>query len=143
MTQNFNKPGHEHFCEHCSKPISCEWIESQIDGPCNLDDWYLCFECSHIDAAKQAESLDAYKAALAKAYPPEPEIPPENEWNETVDQLLDKYCVDVIEEIVHDAAAQLAANANNEGRAGQVNFLKVVCGWSDEDICHAINERVG
>ena len=39
--------------------------------------------------------------------------------------------------IVHDAAAAMASNSNNEGLSGQIEFLKNA-GWSDEDIKQAL-----
>jgi len=39
--------------------------------------------------------------------------------------------------VVHDAASGLGSDANNDGLHGQVEFLKVVCGWSDEEILEA------
>ena len=44
-----------------------------------------------------------------------------------------------LDEIVHDAAAAMASNSNNEGLAGQIEFLKNA-GWSDEDIKQALEE---
>ena len=48
----------------------------------------------------------------------------------------------MLDDIVHDAASSLAASANNGGRKEQVNFLKVVCGWSDEEILAKAEEMV-
>ena len=45
-----------------------------------------------------------------------------------------------LDDIVHDAASQLATNANNEGIDGQLNFLMDTCGWSSEDITNSIGE---
>ena len=43
-----------------------------------------------------------------------------------------------LDELVHDAAAALASNANNEGITGQIAFLKGIAGWSDDDILNAL-----
>ena len=42
--------------------------------------------------------------------------------------------------IVHDAASNLASNANNEGIDGQINFLLDTCGWTSQDVLNAIKE---
>tara|TARA_Y100001970_G_scaffold259516_1_gene340562 strand:- start:7654 stop:7836 length:183 start_codon:yes stop_codon:yes gene_type:complete len=39
-----------------------------------------------------------------------------------------------LDEVVHDAAASMASNSNNEGLMGQISFLRTIAGWSDEDI---------
>ena len=44
-----------------------------------------------------------------------------------------------LDELVHDAAASMASNSNNEGLAGQVEFLKAVAGWRDADIKQALS----
>lgn len=44
--------------------------------------------------------------------------------------------------LVHDAASDLATKANNNGVHGQIEFLKVVCGWSDEDIFKEVSKIV-
>ena len=41
---------------------------------------------------------------------------------------------DDLDGIVHEAASSLASNSNNEGVTGQIEFLKIIAGWSDEDI---------
>ena len=46
----------------------------------------------------------------------------------------------MLDDTVHDAASQLASNANNEGIDGQLNFLMDTCGWSSEDILNKIGE---
>ena len=43
-----------------------------------------------------------------------------------------------LDEIVRDAAAAMASNSNNEGLRGQIEFLRVIAGWSDEDIKRAL-----
>ena len=43
-----------------------------------------------------------------------------------------------LDEVVHDAAASMASNSNNEGLSGQIAFLKIIAGWSDEDIKQAL-----
>ena len=45
--------------------------------------------------------------------------------------------------IVHDAAAAMASNSNNEGLRGQIEFLKIIAGWSDEDIKQALEADNG
>jgi hypothetical protein len=40
----------------------------------------------------------------------------------------------------HQAASSLASNANNEGVKGQIDFLRTVCGWSEEEILNATEE---
>jgi len=44
-----------------------------------------------------------------------------------------------LDEVVHDAAASMASNASNEGLSGQIDFLKIIAGWSDQDIKEAID----
>ena len=39
-----------------------------------------------------------------------------------------------LDDIVHNAASEMASNSNNEGLRGQVEFLTVICGWSEKDI---------
>ena len=48
-------------------------------------------------------------------------------------------CAD-LDSVVHGAASSLGSNANNGGLHGQVEFLKVVCGWSDEEILKAARQ---
>ena len=43
-----------------------------------------------------------------------------------------------LDEIVHDAAAAMASNSNNEGLSGQIEFLRIIAGWTDEDIKQAL-----
>ena len=43
----------------------------------------------------------------------------------------------MLDNLVHDAASGLGSQANNEGMKGQINFLKVICGWTDEAIIEA------
>ena len=51
------------------------------------------------------------------------------EWCEQND--IEPYDLD---EIVHEAASSMASDSNNEGITGQIEFLKAIAGWSDEDI---------
>jgi hypothetical protein len=44
----------------------------------------------------------------------------------------------VLDETTHEAAGQLAANANNGGLKDQVEFLLTVAGWSEDDILQAV-----
>ena len=39
-----------------------------------------------------------------------------------------------VDEAVIDAALAMASNANNEGLSGQIEFLLIIAGWSEEDI---------
>lgn len=39
-----------------------------------------------------------------------------------------------MDELVHEAAADVAAEANNGGLESQIAFLKERCGFEDEDI---------
>jgi len=39
-----------------------------------------------------------------------------------------------LDDIVHDAASQMASNANNGGVDEQIEFLTVISGWTEEDI---------
>lgn len=48
------------------------------------------------------------------------------------------YSEEDLDDIVQDAASDLATNANNGGIREQVNFLIVVCGWSEEDIYNRV-----
>jgi hypothetical protein len=45
-----------------------------------------------------------------------------------------------LDEIVHDAASQLATNANNSGIANQIEFLTTTCGWSERSIHDALHD---
>jgi hypothetical protein len=45
-----------------------------------------------------------------------------------------------LDEIVHEAASSIASNSNNEGLSGQVEFLKDVAGWGDENIKRALSQ---
>ena len=47
---------------------------------------------------------------------------------------------ELLDEVVQDAASRLASNANNDGMKSQLEFLTVVCGWSDEDVVEALKE---
>lgn len=48
---------------------------------------------------------------------------------------------EILDEVVHDAASQLASNANNHGERGQIEFLTTVCGWDSKDIEREIRLR--
>ena len=48
----------------------------------------------------------------------------------------------MLDEVVHDAASRLASNANNDGMKSQLEFLTVVCGWSDEEIAADLSEKM-
>jgi hypothetical protein len=43
-----------------------------------------------------------------------------------------------LDNLVHDAASQLASNANNGGIEDQLNFLMNTCGWTSEDITNKL-----
>jgi hypothetical protein len=43
-----------------------------------------------------------------------------------------------LDDVVHDAASAMASNANNNGCHSQIEFLKHLAGWSDEDILKAL-----
>ena len=49
---------------------------------------------------------------------------------------------DDLDEIVHDAASSMASNSNNEGITGQIEFLKIIAGWSDEDIIDTLYQLI-
>lgn len=42
-----------------------------------------------------------------------------------------------LDEACHDAASAMASNANNEGTSGQIEFLRIVCGFTDNEILEA------
>jgi len=44
---------------------------------------------------------------------------------------------EMLDDVVHDAANTLAANANNGGLRGQVNFLLIICGQTADEIVNA------
>ena len=46
-----------------------------------------------------------------------------------------------LDELVIDAALSLASNAKPEGLRGQVNFLKCMCGWTDEEVIKALIDQ--
>ena len=46
-----------------------------------------------------------------------------------------------LDDLVHDAASSMASNSNNEGLSGQIDFLKIIAGWSDEDIINFIEDN--
>ena len=43
-----------------------------------------------------------------------------------------------LDELVHDAAGQLAAHANNHGVEGQLKFLHRDCGWKYSEIWKSV-----
>jgi len=45
-----------------------------------------------------------------------------------------------LDEVVHDAASQLASNANNDGMSSQVDFLITTCGWTEDQILSELGE---
>ena len=47
-----------------------------------------------------------------------------------------------LDEIVIDAASTQASLANNKGKHGQIDYLIMCCGWSEDDIVCAVNEFV-
>lgn len=47
----------------------------------------------------------------------------------------------MLDEVVHDAASQLASSVNNDGMKSQLEFLTVVCGWSDEQVVAVLSEK--
>lgn len=49
---------------------------------------------------------------------------------------------DDLDEIVHEAASSMASNSNNEGVTGQLEFLKVIAGWSDKDIIDTLFQLI-
>ena len=44
-----------------------------------------------------------------------------------------------LDELVHTAANEMASNANNDGIQGQISFLKIIAGWSNEDIIETLS----
>lgn len=47
-----------------------------------------------------------------------------------------------LDEIVHEAASSMASDCNNEGITGQIEFLKIIAGWSDEDIIDTLSQLI-
>lgn len=43
-----------------------------------------------------------------------------------------------MDDIVQEAASELASGANNNGIDGQLDFLLETCGWSPEDILNKL-----
>lgn len=43
-----------------------------------------------------------------------------------------------LDDLVHDAASELATAANNNDIDGQLDFLLETCGWSPEDILNKV-----
>ena len=39
-----------------------------------------------------------------------------------------------LDELVHEAASNMASNANNEGMRGQISFLMLIAGWSEAEV---------
>lgn len=48
---------------------------------------------------------------------------------------------DDLDDIIINAAAELASNSNNGGLDEQIDFLTIICGWSEIDILKAIKYR--
>jgi len=48
---------------------------------------------------------------------------------------------DDLDDIVLDAAQRLASNVNNDGRKSQLDFLIVVCGWTEQEILQELNSN--
>lgn len=47
-----------------------------------------------------------------------------------------------LDEIVYEAASSMASNSNNEGIRGQLEFLNIIAGWSDEDIIDTLSQLI-
>ena len=45
--------------------------------------------------------------------------------------------------IVHEAASDMASNSNNEGIAGQIEFLQIIAGWGNDDIIETLRQQRG
>lgn len=43
-----------------------------------------------------------------------------------------------LDDAIHQAASQLASNANNDGLGNQLDFLTTTCGWSDQNVLDAL-----
>lgn len=43
-----------------------------------------------------------------------------------------------LDSLVHDAANDMASTANNQGMDGQIDFLKIVAGWSEDLILNEL-----
>lgn len=46
-----------------------------------------------------------------------------------------------LDDVVHDAASQMASNANTGGMKEQIEFLVTLAGWSEEEILEAVREK--
>lgn len=58
------------------------------------------------------------------------------------DQLLKKgFGSENLDDVVHDAASQMASNANNGGLDQQVQFLITSAGWSEDEILDAVRKE--
>ena len=59
---------------------------------------------------------------------------------DTLSEWLEKKKIqpEDLDDIVHDAASSMASNSNNEGVSGQIDFLKIIAGWTDEEIKEAL-----
>ena len=55
--------------------------------------------------------------------------------------LKNGYEASSLDDLVHDACAQQASNANNEGIDGQINFLLDTCRWTPQDILNALETQ--
>lgn len=60
----------------------------------------------------------------------------------TLLEVLKKVSSEDLDELVHEAAAEAAALANNEGLEAQISFLKYY-GWSDSDIIRNLGIEKG
>lgn len=47
-----------------------------------------------------------------------------------------------LDEIVHEAASSMASDCNSEGITGQIEFLKIIAGWSNEDIIDTLSQLI-
>jgi hypothetical protein len=48
-----------------------------------------------------------------------------------------------LDDIVHDAASEMASSANNYGLSAQLHFLHVRAGWDADEILTAVKGAVG
>ena len=48
-----------------------------------------------------------------------------------------------LDDIVHEAASDMASNSNNEGIAGQIEFLQIIAGWGNDDIIETLRQQRG
>jgi len=49
---------------------------------------------------------------------------------------------EMLDDMICDAADDLAANANNDGLREQVNFLLIICGWTADAIVSQAKEEM-